>query len=51
MSSPPKKIRKSGGGGFVASQSEAAQNPSDDIQIDEDLDPASLYEDEEGEVY
>lgn len=46
MSSPPKKMRKSG----VAAVSAAQQNEhSDEIQMDED-DPASLYEDEEGKL-
>lgn len=51
MSSPPKKIRKSGGGGItsMALQNEPAQIVNDDILMDEDLDPAALYEDEEGE--
>lgn len=49
MSSPPKKMRKSGGGvTTVNAQNDTAQNPNDEIQMDEDLDPASMYEDEEG---
>lgn len=44
MSSPPKKMRKSGGAATtVTLQNELAQNSND-----EDLDPAALYEDEEG---
>lgn len=42
-------MRKSGGGATtVTLQNELAQNPNDDIPNDEDLDPAALYEDEEG---
>lgn len=50
MSSPPKKMRKSGGGTSAAqAHSEPAVNPSNnDIDMDEDLDPAAMYEDEEG---
>lgn len=47
MSSPPKKMRKSGGAATAAVQYEPAQNMADEIQIDEE-DPSSLYEDEEG---
>lgn len=48
MSSPPKKMRKSGGGvATTALQNDSAQN-LDDFHMDEE-DPASLYEDEEGE--
>lgn len=36
-------MRKSG-----AVQCAPAQNPSNDMPIEEDLDPAALYEDEEG---
>lgn len=49
MSSPPKKMRKSGGGASVAPvQAEPVSNPSNDVDMDEDLDPAAMYEDEEG---
>lgn len=49
MSSPPKKVRKSGGGASAAPvQAEPAPNPSNDVDMDEDLDPAAMYEDEEG---
>lgn len=51
MSSPPKKMRKSGVTATIAAiQSEPAQNSNEDIQMDEDLDPASMYEDEEGRL-
>lgn len=60
MSSPPKKMRKSGGNTAASAstvQNDAAQNetarneandPADHVNMDEDLDPASMYEDEEG---
>lgn len=50
MSSPPKKIRKSGVGNAtpMTTQNDSAQIPRDEIQMDEDLDPAAMYEDEEG---
>ncbi|XP_031624942.1 uncharacterized protein LOC116341786 [Contarinia nasturtii] len=49
----PKKMRKSGSGAdgsapTVALPSESAPNTNDEIPMDEDFDPASLYEDEEG---
>lgn len=49
MSSPPKKMRKSGATvAATAIQSVPDQNPNDDMQMDEEIDPASMYEDEEG---
>lgn len=52
MSSPPKKMRKSGIGIAAATlQSESVPNLNDDIPMDEDIDPASLYEDQEGNSY
>lgn len=57
MSSPPKKIRKSGGITAVPSsvaQSQAAHTTEndliDDVNMEEELDPASMYEDEEGKL-
>lgn len=43
-------MRKSGGGTSSApAHNEPAVNPSNnDIDMDEDLDPAAMYEDEEG---
>lgn len=57
MSSPPKKMRKSGGSTAVDSsvvQNQAAQATEndlvDDANFEEELDPASMYEDEEGNL-
>lgn len=57
MSSPPKKMRKSGGSATVASsvaQNQAAQTTEndlvDDANMEEELDPASMYEDDEGKM-
>lgn len=42
-------MRKSGGNVTPATyQNDPAQNLNDDIHMDEDLDPAAMYEDEEG---
>lgn len=52
MSSPPKKIRKSGGGASAAPiQAEPVQPATNenDVDMDDDLDLAEMYEDEEGE--
>lgn len=64
MSSPPKKMRKSaaggsGGGGAsggpndsvsaAPAEAEPIANENNDIEMDDDLDPAAMYEDEEGE--
>lgn len=59
MSSSAKKVRRSRGGVDASAQNGSTtvenahnvsvQNPSDDVPMDDaDLDPASLYEDEEG---
>lgn len=57
MSSPPKKMRKSGGITAIPSsvaQNQAAQTTEndliDDLNMEEELDPASMYEDEEGKL-
>lgn len=57
MSSPPKKMRKSGGSTAVGSsvaQNQAAQTTEDDMvddaNMEEEIDPASMYEDEEGNL-
>lgn len=57
MNSPPKKMRKSGGSTAVDSsvvQNEAAQATEndlvDDANFEEEPDPASMYEDEEGKL-
>lgn len=49
MSSPPKKIRKSGSA-TVTLQNESTRSPTNEMPMEEDLDPASLYEDEEGNI-
>lgn len=42
-------MRKSGGAASTAAvQAEPVPNPGD-LEMDEDLDPASMYEDEEGQ--
>lgn len=50
MSSPPKKMRKSGGSTTAAGTVAQNQAPqmTDDANMDEELDAASMYEDEEG---
>lgn len=65
MSSPPKKMRKSAaaaGGGdgtsgnandsvsAATANAEPVANVDNDVEMDDDLDPAAMYEDEEGTV-
>lgn len=57
MSSPPKKMRKSGSSTAVASsvaQNQAVQTKKndlvDDVNMEEELDASSMYEDEEGKL-
>lgn len=51
MVSPRKKIRKSGNGDAAAAmQSEPVEKSNVDIPMDEDVDSAALYEDEEGKL-
>lgn len=58
MSSPPKKARKSNSGNSVANTSVAnvpivkEESPDENTAADDDvIDPASMYEDEEGIVF
>lgn len=53
MSSPPKKMRKSGAGASTPAPvpAEPVSNPNNDVDMDEDLDPAAMYEDEEGQWF